>query len=242
MEYLVMTRKVKDVCLWGRSMGAVTALLFASQGKHKELVRSCIYDSPFRSLKRLIKELASEKTGLPQFIFSAIIPMIDNRIQEKCGWNLRDLKLKALVSKITAPGMFITSKNDKMVNCEHSEKLFNIYPAYKQMEYITEQHHENRPDVLINKCVTFLKKSIQMKISSEGTCQGMKRKLHNIFTSGSLMSCKSVKSNDSLRFNDMSSNADTSSISNLYSHIPTSVSNKSGKVSVTSLKKIIDRN
>jgi hypothetical protein len=101
-------------------MGAVTALLFASQSKHKGVIRSCIYDSPFRSLKKLIKELASEKTGLPQFIFRPLIPIIDVRIQEKCGWGLPDLKLKAPVSKIAAPGMFITSKNDKMVSCEHS--------------------------------------------------------------------------------------------------------------------------
>lgn len=67
--------------------------------------------------------------------------MIDGRIQEKCGWSLSELKLKAYVGRITTPGMFITSKNDKMVSCEHTEKLFNGYPAYKQLEYIKEQHH-----------------------------------------------------------------------------------------------------
>ncbi|MBS1890037.1 MAG: hypothetical protein JST59_01990 [Actinobacteria bacterium] len=55
VEYLLHQRKAKDICLWGRSMGAVTALLFVSKSQHRELVRCCIYDSPFRSLKRLIK-------------------------------------------------------------------------------------------------------------------------------------------------------------------------------------------
>ncbi|MBS1890036.1 MAG: hypothetical protein JST59_01985 [Actinobacteria bacterium] len=66
----------------------------------------------------------------------------------------------------------------------------------------------------------------------------MKRKLHNIFTSGSLISCKSVKSTGKLL--DLSNNDDAESISSLYSHIPSSVSNKPGKVSVTSLRKMLD--
>jgi hypothetical protein len=70
----------------------------------------------------------------------------------------------------------------------------------------------------------------------------MRRKLHNIFTSGSLISCKSAKSSDLLRLNDLSSNDDIPSVTSLYSHIPVSVSNRPGKVSVTSLKKIIENN
>lgn len=121
-----------------------------------------------------------------------------------------------------------------MVRCEHAEKLFNSYPAYKQIEYIKEQHHEGRPDTLVAKCVAFLRRGLDI---SNDNSQSSKRKLHNIFTSGSLLSCKSAKSSG--RKLELSSDDGTSIVS-LYSHIPSSVSNRPGKVSITSLKKLLD--
>lgn len=40
-------------------------------------IRGVIVDSPFSSLRNLIKELASAKTGLPEFIFQAVLPFVD---------------------------------------------------------------------------------------------------------------------------------------------------------------------
>jgi hypothetical protein len=91
----------------------------------------------------------------------------------------------------------------------------------------------------VDKCVAFLKRGLEMRHNNEQPHQTMKRKLHNIFTSGSLLSCKSVKSSGKMC--DISNMEDNESVSSLYSNIPSSVSNKPGKVSVTSLKKILDK-
>ena len=40
--------------LWGRSMGACTALVYASKHPEDEIV-SIILDSPFKDLKKLVK-------------------------------------------------------------------------------------------------------------------------------------------------------------------------------------------
>jgi alpha/beta superfamily hydrolase len=53
VAYLAERRQANNICLWGRSMGAVTALLYAS--RNKKQIKCCVYDSPFRSLKKLIK-------------------------------------------------------------------------------------------------------------------------------------------------------------------------------------------
>ena len=44
---------IKDVVLWGRSMGACTAMVYAS--KYPFSVRSLVLDSPFKDLRKLIK-------------------------------------------------------------------------------------------------------------------------------------------------------------------------------------------
>lgn len=53
VNYLCDRRQAPNICLWGRSMGAVTALIYASRNRRQ--IKCCVYDSPFRSLKKLIK-------------------------------------------------------------------------------------------------------------------------------------------------------------------------------------------
>lgn len=55
VDYLRKNRKVSTVALWGRSMGAVTALLYARQDPS---ISGMILDSAFADLKQLITELA----------------------------------------------------------------------------------------------------------------------------------------------------------------------------------------
>jgi alpha/beta superfamily hydrolase len=44
---------IKKIILWGRSMGAVTALMYAKKVKFSKTVKGMIVDSPFSSLKKL---------------------------------------------------------------------------------------------------------------------------------------------------------------------------------------------
>jgi alpha/beta superfamily hydrolase len=55
VNYLRSDRFVSTVGLWGRSMGAVTALL---HGDRDPSIAALILDSPFSSMKTLVKELA----------------------------------------------------------------------------------------------------------------------------------------------------------------------------------------
>lgn len=45
---------VRNVVLWGRSMGAVSALIYSSL-YHRNVIRGLILDSPFKDLSKLIK-------------------------------------------------------------------------------------------------------------------------------------------------------------------------------------------
>jgi pimeloyl-ACP methyl ester carboxylesterase len=56
MEHLLSSQKISRICLWGRSMGAATSVLFAARNRSPEL--SClILDSPFASLKEIASEV-----------------------------------------------------------------------------------------------------------------------------------------------------------------------------------------
>lgn len=53
IEYVTTKKGVTDIALWGRSMGAVASIIYCS--RNKKSIVACIYDSPFSTLKKLIK-------------------------------------------------------------------------------------------------------------------------------------------------------------------------------------------
>lgn len=68
VEYLLHTQKISSICLWGRSMGAATSVLFAARNRYPELV-CLVLDSPFASLK----EIATEVILLFSFFFGVCV-------------------------------------------------------------------------------------------------------------------------------------------------------------------------
>lgn len=62
IDYLRKFRHVNTIGLWGRSMGAVTALL---HGYRDNTIAGMVLDSAFSNLKTLVTELGSTHTKIP---------------------------------------------------------------------------------------------------------------------------------------------------------------------------------
>jgi hypothetical protein len=74
-------------------MGAVTGLYYLLTkypNKDSSLfhITSCVIDSPFSSLEKLVLELASKRSTLPQFLFEPILKMIEKNIINVIGYNI----------------------------------------------------------------------------------------------------------------------------------------------------------
>lgn len=83
---------VEKVNLWGRSMGAVTAVLYAS--RYWRNVRKMVLDSPFCSFRQLVKEIVNARTGLPEFLYGTVLDRIEQNLKKKLHINLMDIDLK----------------------------------------------------------------------------------------------------------------------------------------------------
>ena len=77
-KYLRTLDKVKEIGLWGRSMGAVTALRYL---KVNTDIKVAIMDSPFKSLKDLIIDLCKRNSKIPAFILSGALKIISSTIK-----------------------------------------------------------------------------------------------------------------------------------------------------------------
>ena len=77
VEYLRANRNVSTIGLWGRSMGAVTALL---HGDRDPSIAGIVLDSPFSNMRTLCNELASTYANVPSFLVGAVMPIVKSSI------------------------------------------------------------------------------------------------------------------------------------------------------------------
>jgi pimeloyl-ACP methyl ester carboxylesterase len=107
INYLRKERFVSTVGLWGRSMGAVTALL---HGDRDPSIAALILDSPFSSMKGLVKELAQQYTKIPNFLVSSALGLINGSVKSRANFDIDDLKPIDHVEKCFIPALFATGE------------------------------------------------------------------------------------------------------------------------------------
>jgi pimeloyl-ACP methyl ester carboxylesterase len=117
VNFLRAERKVNTVGLWGRSMGAVTALL---HGDRDPSIAGMVLDSPFASLKQLVSELAKQYTKIPNFLISSALGLIKGSVESRAHFNIYDLTPIDHVSKCFIPAMFATGLQDDFILPHHS--------------------------------------------------------------------------------------------------------------------------
>ena len=77
IDYLRKERHVSCMGLWGRSMGAATALLHSDRDP---TIGGVVVDSPFADLPRLCDELCYSYARLPAFLVHPILTLVHDTI------------------------------------------------------------------------------------------------------------------------------------------------------------------
>jgi pimeloyl-ACP methyl ester carboxylesterase len=85
IEYLRSTEMVTLIGLWGRSMGSVTALRYASL---HPMIAGMVLDSPFSSLKALVQELVKKFSKMPKFIANIALKFLRKTIKKKADFDI----------------------------------------------------------------------------------------------------------------------------------------------------------
>ena len=96
--------KPLGICLWGRSMGAVTSLMFCYNSSNS--IQALVVDSPFSSAKGMIKDTINNLNGVPKWVISAALIPIASTVHEKTGHDVLGINIKNLLSNITVPSFW----------------------------------------------------------------------------------------------------------------------------------------
>ena len=142
IEFLRRTRKVSTIGLWGRSMGAVTALMY---GDEDPTIAGIVLDSPFSSLKMLVEEIVKDKVSLPSFILNQAISMVKQSVKKKANFSLDEIEPINFAKRCFIPALFVSAKDDNFVKPHHSKILYDCYQGDKNIISIDGDHNSLRP-------------------------------------------------------------------------------------------------
>lgn len=161
IDYLRSTKTVSSIGLWGRSMGAVTAIMHSIRDPS---IAGMVLDSPFTSLRTLAEELCKSHTKIPKTILDAALKMIRKTILQKAGFDILELEPIKYVKKAFIPAFFIAGKNDNFIKPHHSQQLHDSYSGDKNIVLVEGDHNDDRPEFLMNSIAIFFYNSLQCEL------------------------------------------------------------------------------
>jgi pimeloyl-ACP methyl ester carboxylesterase len=86
IDYLRKHESVTRIALWGRSMGAVTSIMYSAEDPS---VSCCVVDSPFSSLRTLAMELVDKMAAkLPSLVAKAGYKMVRSSVKKQAKFDI----------------------------------------------------------------------------------------------------------------------------------------------------------
>ena len=168
IKHLRASGDVSTIALWGRSMGAATAIMYAS----RDPTISCmILDSSFTDLTCLAEEMVErgkdQGVNVPNFVVSVALRMIKSSIKSQAGFSIRHLSPISHVNRCFTPAMFVAGEHDDFINKHHSIKLHAKYAGDKNIVIVDGDHNSPRPRFLLQSSCLFLQSCMQLPPSLE---------------------------------------------------------------------------
>jgi hypothetical protein len=139
VRHLRASGAVSTLAVYGRSMGAVTALLFAASDEaaaddagDDRGGRLCaiVCDSPFARLSDLILEIIrSQRLPVPGVLLKGALALMRGTVKRKAGFDLREASPLDVVRRCRVPCLFGHALADSFIPVSHSERLVAAYGA-----------------------------------------------------------------------------------------------------------------
>ncbi|GLT47507.1 hypothetical protein SLA2020_212000 [Shorea laevis] len=159
VDYLRSTGHVSLIGLWGRSMGAVTSLMY---GAEDPSIAGMVLDSPFSNLVDLMMELVDTyKFPLPKFTVKFAIQYMRKAIQKKAKFDIMDLNALKLAKSCFVPVLFGHAIEDDFIHPHHSDQIFEAYVGDKNIIKFEGDHNSPRPQFYFDSINIFFHNILQ---------------------------------------------------------------------------------
>jgi pimeloyl-ACP methyl ester carboxylesterase len=160
IDHLRQTGTVGCIGLWGRSMGAATALM---HGDRDPSIAGMVLDSPFTSLRDLAEELVDVFIGirLPKWMISIAMNFIRSTIKSKARFDINELTPFSHCENSFIPALFVAAKSDTFIHPSHAKKLYGAYSGDKNLVLVDGDHNSARPKFFLDSVAIFFYNTLQ---------------------------------------------------------------------------------
>ncbi|CAL5039332.1 unnamed protein product [Urochloa decumbens] len=143
VSFLRNNKQVSCIGLWGRSMGAVTSLLY---GAEDPSIAGMVLDSAFSNLYDLMMELVEVyKIRVPKFTVKMAVQYMRRVIQRRAKFDIMDLNVVQFAPKTFIPALFGHASNDMFIQSHHTERIHQAYAGDKNLIKFEGDHNSPRP-------------------------------------------------------------------------------------------------
>ncbi|CAD8182542.1 unnamed protein product [Paramecium octaurelia] len=152
----VVVRHLKEkylhVILWGRSMGATTALMYTQKNEN---IKCLVLDSPFLVLEDVVINLIKLKLHTPDIINKGLYLLIRRSIAKLFQFQINKVQLP-LNLNITCPMLLLSSKQDSLIPQYHFDTIFKGYQGLKRQVVLQCNHNEQRSSEIVQTIIAFI--------------------------------------------------------------------------------------
>ena len=163
MGFLNSTFNLGPFALWGRSMGAATAVLARSP-----LLKCIVVDSTFTSIKEVCAAIAKSQ-NLPSFVIPPAIWFLKKTVSGKAGFDMGDVSPLEAAKSIpgAVPCIIGHATDDEFIPISQGREVFSAYSnPDKEFVHLHGGHNGRRNVEWLEKCCVFIFN--QFKIDCEG--------------------------------------------------------------------------
>jgi dienelactone hydrolase len=157
VSFLRIQGRTSHIALWGRSMGAVTAVLYARTNLS---IAGVVLDSPFARLTDLIRDIVVRDivAEAPTVLVSAAILALRTSIRRRIGVDIAHIDALAAAGECYQPALFVHAQEDELIYPGHSQALSAAWAGDSRTLLVGEGqgHNTLRPRHIVSSCVTFL--------------------------------------------------------------------------------------
>ncbi|XP_042037533.1 uncharacterized protein LOC121783503 [Salvia splendens] len=167
VNYLREDGNVSLIGLWGRSMGAVTSLMY---GAEDPSIAGMVLDSPFSDLVDLMMELVDTyKVRLPKFTVKFAIQYMRKAIQRKAKFDIMELNTIKVAKSSFVPVLFGHAIEDDFIQPHHSDRVFDAYVGDKNIIKFEGDHNSPRPQFYFDSISIFFNNVLQPPVDEGGS-------------------------------------------------------------------------
>lgn len=154
VEYLRKDKRVSTIALWGRSMGASTALMCAQRDPS---IACLILDSPFISLNQLARELVeNSQVQVPKFAITLALKFIRNSVKSRAKFDINKIEPIKYCPSSFIPALFGAAEHDSFIPPSHAKTLCEKYAGDKNLIIFPGTHNTRRDKFFFTSVSIFL--------------------------------------------------------------------------------------